>query len=95
MKLYGARYDAFERILVGKTPVGFTATIRGDRHFALVTVETAAVRFRFDGTGPTADLGHALAVDDSLELDRADQCSRVMFIGKDGTPAILQCSYGN
>lgn len=59
----------FEEITVSTTAIGITAAIMQDASgrvpadtVALVTVEAGAndVRFRFDGTAPTATVGHIL-----------------------------------
>lgn len=71
---------AYEELSVGAVAVGFTAaTIKetgvatwADRRpaqAALVTCETNTIRFRLDGTAPTASVGHALIAGDSLWLD--------------------------
>ena len=91
----GPQYTAFETLTIEGTGLGFTAaTIAGLSH-AVVTVETAPVRFRLDGTAPTASVGHLLNIGDVLEFDSPEQLAGVLFIRTTGTSATLSCSYGN
>jgi hypothetical protein len=55
-----------QRFTVSKT----TGTDRGDPGCAaLVTVETGAMRFRIDGTTPTATIGHLVQANQSFLLE--------------------------
>lgn len=67
----------FETITVSNTALGFTAAkilshTAGGRHKrcvkALVTVEADAIRINFDGSTPTATVGHKLSVGDSFSI---------------------------
>lgn len=87
-------YVSFETLTVSTTSVGLTEATFGDQTFALITVETAAVRFRLDGTAPTATVGHVLEVGDILELSSEVQMKNVRFIRRDGIDSSLSCSYG-
>lgn len=88
-------YDAFESLAVAGSAVGFTAgTIGGNRTHALITCETAAVRFRFDGTDPTSSVGHLLEKGDIMVCESQQQVTNIRFIRKTGQSATLQCSYG-
>jgi hypothetical protein len=90
----GGMYDAHEAITVSSTAVTPTAATVAQRNKALITVEDAAVRFRFDGTAPTSTTGHELEDGDVLILDSANQIGNVQFIRRDGTDATLRASYG-
>lgn len=65
---------AYESITVSSTAQKFTkATYDTDEdpqraRKALVTVETAAIRYRVDGTDPTSSEGHKLGVGDVLTI---------------------------
>lgn len=88
-------FDAFESLTVSTSSVGFTAgTVGSNRNKALVTVETAAVRFRLDGTAPTASVGLVLEDGDALILDSQPQLQNVRFIRRDGVDATLRCAFG-
>ena len=60
----------FETVTVGTTAVGVTAS-SGDlvAHRAVITVETAQIRFRYDGTDPTSMVGHIANPGDRLILE--------------------------
>ena len=91
----GTDYSAYEAITVSSAAVSLTtATILG-KESAVITVETAVVRFRLDGTAPTSSEGHVLEVGDVLELDSSESMANVRFIRRDGTSATLRCSYGD
>ena len=91
----GPNYDAFESLTVSNASVGFTAgTMGGNRDHAIVTVEVATVRFRLDGTAPTATVGLMLVPGDVLELDAQPQLNNIRFIRRDGTNATLRCAFG-
>ena len=60
----------------------------------LVSVETAAVRFRTDGTAPTAAVGHLVAVNDSFVVDSLADLRRLQVVPSVATStATLQVSY--
>ena len=83
----------FEQVTVAGTSIGLTAGTFGVANKALITVESAAVRFRLDATAPTAAVGTPLEVGSTLELYGADLLSRVRFIRRDGVSATINCQY--
>lgn len=83
---------AFESITVAGTAIGFTTATYANNIKALVTVESGAVRFRADGTDPTAAIGHVLEMGDVLTVDKSE-FSKIRFIRKDGVSATLRVSY--
>lgn len=88
-------YSAYESLSVGATAVPFTAATTGARRFAFVTCEVASVRFRLDGTAPTAAIGHELLVGDTLTLASEGEVDNAQFISRDGGTATLRCSFGS
>ena len=94
IKVAGGRFDAFETLTVSTASVGFTAATRDDRRFALVTCETADVRYRLDGTAPTASVGHVLPAGGGVFLDSPHQVANFRAIRKDSADASLSCSFG-
>lgn len=91
----GTDYSAYEAITVSSAVASLTAATILGKESAVITVETAVVRFRLDGTDPSATEGHVLAVDDVLELDSSESLAKVRFIRRNGTSATLRCSYGD
>ncbi len=57
---------------------------------AYLTVETVAVRFRFDGTAPTTSVGHKLDVGMELRILGAENLQQLKLIrdGSSGTAAV-------
>ncbi|MEE9149976.1 MAG: hypothetical protein V3U27_21570 [Candidatus Tectomicrobia bacterium] len=85
----------FESLTISSSAVSITATIIDQHHDdALITVETAAVRFRIDGTAPTATVGHVLEVGDILELRGVGEIGKFQAIRRDGSDATLRVSTG-
>ena len=85
----------FESLTISSTAVAITATIIDQHHDdALITVEAAAVRFRIDGTAPTATVGHVLEVGDVLELRGMGEIGKFQAIRRDGADATLRVSTG-
>lgn len=66
---------AFETITVSSTAIGPTTATRGGNadiaaaSRALITVESNSIRLRYDGTNPTAAVGHLLLAGDSMVLE--------------------------
>lgn len=89
----GARYDAFEKLVVTENIVGFTAVTLGDRTYAFITCE-GSIRFRIDGGDPSGADGHELDDGDPLLLDRVDQVVKFRAVSVGGKDATLQCSFG-
>lgn len=85
---------AYESITVADSAVGFTAATVDDAKYAFITVETAAVRFRTDGTNPTATEGHELEPGDQLLLETSKEVLNFKAIRRDGTSATIRCSFG-
>lgn len=80
----------FETVTVGTTAIGVTAS-SGDNvaHRAVMTVETAQIRFRYDGTDPTSTVGHLANVGDRLTLEGRANIRRFRAIRTGGTSASL------
>ncbi len=91
-----AQADAtYESITVANTAIGLTATTTNPTGgFQMgrcqARLETAQVRFRFDGTAPTSSEGTLLEVGDVLSLDTIETARRVQFIRTGGTSGVLK-----
>src|SRR5689334_9772251 len=88
--------QAFEKKTVDNTVggVSLTSGTYGTRRYAVITVDTADIRFTVDGTAPTATTGHLLSPDDVLKLYSAEDIAAFRAIRTGSTNAVLQCSYG-
>lgn len=88
-------FHAYENLSVTTASTSFTAATYGTVcTYAEVVCETGAVRFRLDGTAPTASSGVILYPGEMLVLDGRDQVTRANFISKDGVTATLRSHFG-
>ena len=92
--LQGPTYDAYESISVSSTAVILTVATYGARPHAFITVETAPIRFRLDGTAPTASEGHLADPGDIIHLHNHDQLEDFQAI-RTSSDAVIKCAYGN
>lgn len=90
----GITYRDFETITVSTLALHLVIGSRNGNTQALITNETAALRFRLDGVAPTATVGHLLAAGDQLTISLAITLDRVMFIRDGGVDGVLSVSYG-
>lgn len=84
----------FETITVADTAIGITASILAvtpKPKMAIFTAETAQMRYRMDGTDPTATVGHILNANASLVLEGTLQLNNTKFI-RTGSSGKLQVS---
>ena len=92
--LGGPTYDAYESITVSSTAKTLTAATYEARPYAFITVENAQIRFRLDGTAPTATEGHLAEPGDIIHLRNHDQLEDFQAI-RVSADAVLKCAYGN
>lgn len=97
----GMNAVAFETITVSTTAIGITSTLatetptvnapldikRGVRA-ALFSVETNNIRVRFDGTDPTASVGHLVTAGDFLWVEGHDALLRLRMIRASADAAV-------
>ena len=57
--------------------------------YALVTVETAPIRWRADGTVPTTSVGHLLNINDILEIIGSNNLKNSNFIATSSSADIM------
>ena len=89
---------AFEALAVSTTAVAFTAatyapTTGTPAVMAKCSVETAAVRYRLDGTDPTATVGEVLEPGDELAVWGTMDIRSIRFIRRDGVDATLSTHF--
>lgn len=94
--LTGLPVRDYEAITVSTTAVGLTRS-KYDKvdppHGAVLTVESASLRFREDGTDPTSSQGHLLNVGAVLTLDNPSRMEKFRAIRSGSTDATLRISY--
>ena len=106
--VYAADYS-YESITVANSAIGISAgyipnSLTGcqpeswsqfpPQMWARCTLETAQIRFRHDGTNPTAAEGHPLNAGDILILDSCKKMFYFKAIRTGATSGILKCTYG-
>ena len=90
-------YD-YESITVN-TAIGLTATklsIVGKRPIRVIcTLETAPIRYRYDGTGtnPTASEGHFMTPRSHLIIEGIGNMKNIRFIKSGTVSGVLKCTY--
>lgn len=95
---------AYESVTVTDSATALTATTykeskevktNSDRGAAraIITVETAQLRYRYDGSDPTSAEGHILNINDVLVLVGTDAISQFRGIRTGGTSAVLKVTY--
>lgn len=74
----------YEKLTVSSTAVGL-ASIPSRAYFALVRCESNNVRWRDDGTAPTATEGILMKADEFLEYDGSLTKIKFIRVGSDAT----------
>lgn len=87
----------FEQVTVAATAIGFTVAEyqSGDKkaQIAFLTVETADIRYTYDGTTPTSTIGHLLTDGSSLTLKGAHDIENFRAIRTGAVSAVLSCTF--
>lgn len=88
----------FEQVTVATTAIGFTAasiTPPGVpmQTMAVCRLETAEIRFRYDGLNPTTSVGVLLEVGDYLTVPGHDLMANFRAIRTGATSGVLSCHY--
>jgi len=89
---------AYESIIIPDSAIGLTSTIynpAGGRRAirAVITVETAPIRYRIDGNNPAADEGHLLNPMSVLVIEGYESLDNVRFIRTGTTSGKIRVSY--
>jgi hypothetical protein len=83
----------FETLTIAGTAVGLNATLARGGHCHFGPLETGQVRWRDDGTDPTATVGKLLEIGDSFEY--SGELTKIKFIRTGGTSGALPVTYYN
>ncbi len=84
---------AFESVTVAASAVGLTAATYDDSTKAEITLETAQIRVRKDGTDPTSSEGHLVEVGDIIVLNSAADLATFKAIRTGSTSGVLKVTY--
>jgi hypothetical protein len=85
--------SAYESVTVADSAVGLTAGTYGDATKAEMTLETAQIRVRKDGTNPTSSEGHLVEVGDTIDLNSAADIANFKAIRTGATSGVLKVTY--
>ena len=96
-KIWGSKADGFEQLTIDATVGGIalTAATYGNAPKAVITVETAQIRFRIDGGVPTATVGHIADIGDQIELSSVEDIANFRAIRTGSVSAVISATYSN
>ena len=91
------RTITYESITVAGTAIGITATVTNPAGLPQQTgctarLETAQIRYRFDGTDPTASEGMLFEVGEVLNIASNEDARTIRFIRTGATSGVLKIS---
>lgn len=87
----------YEPITVGNSAVGMTTTVGSPAYLpqaAEIVVEDQAIRYRIDGTDPTATVGTGVEVGGVVTLVNRGEVTGFRAIRRDGADATIQVTQG-
>ncbi len=84
---------AFEALSVAGTAVGFTAATYAGAYGAIGRLEGAQIRYRTDGTAPTASVGTIVNPGDVIKIKGSRDLQAIKFIRTGGTSATLSTEF--
>ena len=83
----------YESVTVADSAIGLTSGTYGSNTKAFMTLETAQIRIRIDGTNPAAGEGHLIEVGDIIKLNSAADIATFKAIRTGGTSGVLKVTY--
>lgn len=86
----GGKPVGYEQLAVSSTAVSLTVPLRANT--ATLVIETDSVRYRDDGTDPTASVGMLLYPGQSIQIQSKDMLNAVKFI-RVTSDAVVNVSY--
>ena len=69
-------------------------TVPNDVNFSQIKVETAAIRYRIDGTDPATAVGVLVSAGDAFTVYGADTLAQIKMVEATSTDAVINVSYG-
>ena len=84
---------AYESVTITNSATALTAGTYGAATHAVITAETAPMRFRIDGTAPTASEGHLLNPGDTVTLTSAADIAAFRGIRTGATSGVIKVTY--
>ena len=91
-QFYNLKCVGFEQLTISNVALGLT--VPDKTMYAVFQLETNNIRMRFDGTNPTAAIGHLLTTTDNiLQMAGREIILRTKVIRAGGADGILNVSY--
>ena len=81
-----------QKLTVAGTAAGLT--VPTDVNYAIMSVETGAMRVRVDGTNPTDAIGFLVSAGQELKVFGEDQLNNLKMIRVTSDSAVLNIQYG-
>ena len=89
--------DDYESLTINGTAAGFTASKITTTPYlvrrAYCTLENGNIRYRVDGSSPTASEGHYLPISSTLDINGRDDIVNFSAISQTSVSGTLKCSY--
>jgi hypothetical protein len=86
----------YQSITVADTAIGISASVlnngRGQAKACVARLETAQIRYRWDGVDPTSGEGLILEVGETLAIDDPRDARRIRFIRTGSSSGVLKVS---
>ena len=92
-QLTGSNAAVHESLTVDNTVGGVGFTGHAANIYALITCETAQVRFTVNGTAPTTTVGHLLNPGDTLKLDSNEDITAFRAIRTGSVSGVLKATF--
>ena len=95
MQLSGSIASEYESLTIDNTAGGIalTAAKYGTCRKAFITVETAQIRYTYDGTPPTTTVGHLANAYDIIDLTSAEDIAAFRAIRVGSVSGTIHCTY--
>ena len=93
----GSIAQEFEQITIDATSggIGLTSEKYGTKKKVVIQVESAPIRFRFDGGAPTATVGYLAYIGSIIELESNEDIANFKAIRSSDVNAKITCTYSN
>jgi hypothetical protein len=92
-RIWGSISVGFEQITIEATAKVLTAAEYKNAQKASISVETADIRYRLDGTAPTATIGKLAEDGDEIILESAEDIKNFKAIRTGSVSAVLNIDY--
>ena len=92
-RIWGSVSVGFEQLAIEGTAKSLTAAEYGNAQKASISVETADIRYRLDGTVPTATVGKLAENGDEIILESAEDIKNFKAIRTGSVSAVLNIDY--